>query len=79
MALVRPAVEGWRRTWDATVAEQTRQTAAVLEALGNGGGSHLHGAEVLQAPPAPNPAVGNVRPADGPRHLAPRDPMIPGS
>ncbi|GAB3525560.1 cupin domain-containing protein [Phytohabitans suffuscus] len=50
VALVRPAVPGWRRTWDGTVARETRRTAAVLDALERGDPAHLGEATVLRAP-----------------------------
>lgn len=49
-ALVRPAVAGWRRIWDETVARETRHTAGVLDALARGDAGHLAGAAVLEAP-----------------------------
>lgn len=51
VALVRPAVAGWRRTWEDTVARETRHTAEVLDALERGDGTHLHNATLLEAPP----------------------------
>lgn len=54
VALVRPAVGGWRRTWEETVVGQTRQTAELLDALERGDGSHLHRAQVLESPPSPD-------------------------
>ncbi|MEU4223444.1 cupin domain-containing protein [Nonomuraea sp. NPDC026600] len=51
VALVRPAVAGWRRTWEDTVARETRHTAEVLDALERGDGTHLHSATLLEAPP----------------------------
>ena len=51
VALVRPAVAGWRKTWEDTVARQTRHTAEVLDALERGDGTHLQGATLLEAPP----------------------------
>ncbi len=50
VALVRPAVDGWRETWRGTVEAQTRRTADVLDALATGDGAHLHSAAVLAAP-----------------------------
>lgn len=51
VALVRPAVAGWRRTWEDTVARETRHTAEVLDALERGDGTHLQSATLLEAPP----------------------------
>jgi mannose-6-phosphate isomerase-like protein (cupin superfamily) len=51
VALVRPAVAGWRRTWEDTVARQTRHTAEVLDALERGDGAHLREATLLESPP----------------------------
>jgi quercetin dioxygenase-like cupin family protein len=50
VALVRPAVAGWRRMWEDTVARETRHTAEVLEALERGDGRHLRAAELLESP-----------------------------
>ncbi|WP_328468145.1 cupin domain-containing protein [Actinoplanes sp. NBC_00393] len=41
VALVRPAVAGWRELWHTTVEAETRRTAAVLTALSGGDGRHL--------------------------------------
>ncbi|MFD1544168.1 cupin domain-containing protein [Nonomuraea guangzhouensis] len=51
VALVRPAVAGWRKTWEDTVARETRHTAEVLDALERGDGTHLQSATLLEAPP----------------------------
>ncbi|MEU4226401.1 cupin [Nonomuraea sp. NPDC026600] len=51
VALVRPAVAGWRRTWEDTVAREAQHTAEVLDALERGDGTHLQGAALLEAPP----------------------------
>ncbi|MFG1959738.1 cupin domain-containing protein [Nonomuraea sp. NPDC049028] len=51
VALVRPRVAGWRRTWEDTVARQTRHTAEVLDALERGDGTHLGEATLLESPP----------------------------
>ncbi|MEU7740610.1 cupin domain-containing protein [Nonomuraea sp. NPDC049158] len=53
VALVRPAVAGWRRTWEDTVARQSRHTAEVLDALERGDGTHLREATLLESPPEP--------------------------
>jgi mannose-6-phosphate isomerase-like protein (cupin superfamily) len=50
-ALVRPAVDGWRELWAATVERETRHTAAVLDALARGDGRHLGDAALLESPP----------------------------
>ena len=52
VALVRPAVAGWRRTWEDTVAREARLTAGVLDALERGDGAHLRRAALLQSPPS---------------------------
>lgn len=52
-ALVRPAVAGWRRIWDETVAQETRRTAEVLDALQRGDPAHLREAAVREALNAP--------------------------
>jgi len=52
VALVRPAVAGWRRIWDETVARETRHTAEVLDALARADPTHLRDAAVLEAPDA---------------------------
>ncbi|GAA4455486.1 cupin domain-containing protein [Phytohabitans houttuyneae] len=49
-ALVRPAVAGWRRIFDETVARETRRTAEVLDALERGDAAHLRDAAVREAP-----------------------------
>ncbi|GAA2900445.1 cupin domain-containing protein [Streptosporangium fragile] len=53
VALVRPVVAGWRRTWEDTVARETRHTAGVLDALERGDGGHLRDAALLESPPGP--------------------------
>jgi mannose-6-phosphate isomerase-like protein (cupin superfamily) len=50
VALVRPAVAGWRRIWAGTVAEEARHTAEVLDALERGDAAHLGAATVREAP-----------------------------
>ncbi|MEV0823076.1 cupin domain-containing protein [Nonomuraea rubra] len=51
VALVRPKVAGWRDIWEATVAEQARRTAGVLDALERGDGAHLREAALMESPP----------------------------
>ncbi|MFB4277525.1 cupin domain-containing protein [Nonomuraea sp. MTCD27] len=51
VALVRPKAAGWRETWEATVAAQTRRTAEVLEALERGDGAHLLESALMESPP----------------------------
>ncbi|MGW3344393.1 cupin domain-containing protein [Nonomuraea rubra] len=51
VALVRPKVAGWRDIWEATVAEQARRTAGVLDALERGDGAHLQEAALMESPP----------------------------
>jgi mannose-6-phosphate isomerase-like protein (cupin superfamily) len=58
VALVRPAVAGWRTTWENTVAEETRHTADVLDALERGDGRHLRQAALLESPPSPTAGWG---------------------
>jgi mannose-6-phosphate isomerase-like protein (cupin superfamily) len=50
VALVRESVAGWRKTWDESVAQDVRNTAAVLDALEAGDGAHLRDAAVLESP-----------------------------
>ncbi len=50
VALVRPAVAGWRRIWEQTVARETHHTGGVLDALERGDPGHLRDAAVLEAP-----------------------------
>ncbi|MGN9841145.1 cupin domain-containing protein [Nonomuraea sp. H19] len=51
IALVRPKVAGWREIWEGTVAEETRRTAEVLDALGRGDGAHLLRSALMESPP----------------------------
>ncbi|MBF8188804.1 cupin domain-containing protein [Nonomuraea sp. K274] len=51
VALVRPKVTGWRETWEGTVAEETRRTGEILDALGRGDGSHLLRSALMESPP----------------------------
>jgi mannose-6-phosphate isomerase-like protein (cupin superfamily) len=53
VALVRPAVAGWRRIWQDTVAREASHTAEILDALDGGNGEHLHRAMLLDAPSSP--------------------------
>ncbi|MGP3932914.1 cupin domain-containing protein [Nonomuraea sp. KM88] len=53
VALVRPKVAAWRETWERTVAEETRHTAAVLDALARGDGAHLRASALLESPQSP--------------------------
>lgn len=53
VALVRPSVARWREIWAATVVRETRETAAVLDALDRGDGDHLLHSSLLEAPPEP--------------------------
>lgn len=52
VALIRPAVAGWRRIWEETVARETRSTAGVLDALEHGDGQHLSRSMLLESPPS---------------------------
>jgi mannose-6-phosphate isomerase-like protein (cupin superfamily) len=54
VALVRPAVAGWREIWESSVARQAGNTDDVLAALARGDGRHLRAAAVLEAPPSPD-------------------------
>lgn len=49
-ALVGPLVSGWRELWQATVAAETRRTAAALDALAAGDASHLAAGAVRGSP-----------------------------
>ena len=53
VALVRPAIDGWRQKWKGTVEREARITAGVLDALERGDGEHLRRAELLESPPSP--------------------------
>ncbi|TDC39581.1 cupin domain-containing protein [Micromonospora sp. KC213] len=50
VALVRPRVAGWRRTWQDTVERETRHTADILDALDRGDGHHLRRSVLLGSP-----------------------------
>lgn len=82
VALVRPAVAGWRRTWEDTVARQTRHTAEVLDALERGDGTHLTEATLLESPPEARWGMcGRLHTHDVAHpqvHSAPADPAGPG-
>ncbi|MBX6723367.1 MAG: cupin domain-containing protein [Dactylosporangium sp.] len=76
VALVRPAVARWREIWEQTVARQTQVSAEVLDALERGDGTHLSGAELLEAPPSPELGwgmCGRLRTHDV------AHPLVPGS
>ncbi|GAA3674915.1 cupin domain-containing protein [Nonomuraea antimicrobica] len=51
VALVRPKAARWRAIWESTVAEETRRTADVLDALEQGDGAHLLGSALMESPP----------------------------
>jgi mannose-6-phosphate isomerase-like protein (cupin superfamily) len=73
VALVSPAVAGWRRIWEETVARETRLTAGVLDALERGDGEHLRRAALLESPPKPRWGMcGQLRTHDvaNPRRLS---------
>jgi mannose-6-phosphate isomerase-like protein (cupin superfamily) len=53
-ALVRPLIDGWRRTVDAT----TRRATGMLDALGSGDGGHLRTSAMFGSPPADPPRWG---------------------
>ncbi|MET8866856.1 cupin domain-containing protein [Nonomuraea sp. NPDC004580] len=50
VALVRDRVGEWRGIWERTVAEETRRTSAVLDALERGDGGHLLDAALMESP-----------------------------
>jgi mannose-6-phosphate isomerase-like protein (cupin superfamily) len=50
VALVRPKVAGWRETWEATVAQETRATGEILAALDRGDGAHLLRSALMESP-----------------------------
>lgn len=50
VALVRGRVGEWRGIWERTVAEETRRTSAVLDALERGDGGHLMDAALMESP-----------------------------
>ncbi|MEV0235322.1 cupin domain-containing protein [Nonomuraea sp. NPDC050786] len=50
IALVRPKAAGWRAIWEATVAEQARRTAEILDALELGDGTHLRRSALMESP-----------------------------
>jgi mannose-6-phosphate isomerase-like protein (cupin superfamily) len=80
VALVRPAVAGWRRTWEDTVARETRRTAEVLDALERGDGTHLHSATLLEAPPEARWGMcGRLRTHDVAHPLVHSGPEAPGA
>ncbi|WP_188189990.1 cupin domain-containing protein [Nonomuraea sp. SYSU D8015] len=51
VTLVRPKVAGWREIWESTVAQETRRTAEILDALDRGDGSHLQRSALMESPP----------------------------
>ncbi|WP_327584109.1 cupin domain-containing protein [Nonomuraea sp. NBC_00507] len=51
VALVRPKVAGWRDIWERTVAQETRRTGEILDALAGGDGSHLLRSALMESPP----------------------------
>ncbi|MEV4564412.1 cupin domain-containing protein [Nonomuraea sp. NPDC049419] len=50
VALVRDRAGEWRGIWERTVAEETRRTSAVLDALERGDGGHLLDAALMESP-----------------------------
>ncbi|TMR94730.1 cupin domain-containing protein [Nonomuraea basaltis] len=50
VALVRPKAAGWRDIWEGTVAQETRRTAEILDALGRGDGAHLMRSALMESP-----------------------------
>ncbi|MFC5823928.1 cupin domain-containing protein [Nonomuraea insulae] len=51
VALVRPKVARWRGIWESTVAEETRRTAEILDALERGDGAHLSHSALMESKP----------------------------
>jgi mannose-6-phosphate isomerase-like protein (cupin superfamily) len=51
VALVRPKVASWREIWESTVAQETRRTAEILDALGRGDGAHLRRPALMESAP----------------------------
>ncbi|MEV1173543.1 cupin domain-containing protein [Nonomuraea sp. NPDC049784] len=51
LALVRPKAAAWRSIWEDTVAQETRRTAGILEALERGDGAHLRQSALMESPP----------------------------
>ncbi|MGW0199460.1 cupin domain-containing protein [Nonomuraea sp. NPDC003201] len=51
IALVRPKAAAWRTIWEDTVAEETRRTAGILDALERGDGAHLRRSALMESPP----------------------------
>ncbi|MET7337325.1 cupin domain-containing protein [Nonomuraea sp. NPDC005650] len=51
LALVRPKAAAWRAIWEDTVAEETRRTAGILDALERGDGAHLRRSALMESPP----------------------------
>ena len=51
IALVRPKAAAWRGIWESTVAEETRRTAEILDALERGDGAHLLRSALMESPP----------------------------
>ncbi|MGP3956736.1 cupin domain-containing protein [Nonomuraea sp. 3N208] len=51
VALVRPRAARWREIWESTVAQETRRTEEILDALASGDGSHLLRSALMESPP----------------------------
>lgn len=51
VALVRPKAAQWRGIWESTVAEETRRTAGILDALERGDGAHLSRSALMESEP----------------------------
>ncbi|MFI7633057.1 cupin domain-containing protein [Nonomuraea sp. NPDC049400] len=51
LALVRPKAAAWRSIWADTVAQETRRTAEILDALERGDGAHLRRSALMESPP----------------------------
>jgi mannose-6-phosphate isomerase-like protein (cupin superfamily) len=58
IALVRPAIAGWRAIWAETVELEARATARLLDAMERGDGSHLTQAALLESPQSAEPRWG---------------------
>ncbi|MFC4113291.1 cupin domain-containing protein [Nonomuraea zeae] len=51
VALVRPKAAAWRGIWERTVAQETRRTAGILDALERGDGAHLLESALMESRP----------------------------
>ncbi|WP_246083702.1 cupin domain-containing protein [Nonomuraea diastatica] len=51
VTLVRPKAVRWRGIWESTVAQETRRTAGILDALERGDATHLLRSALMESPP----------------------------